>query len=143
MSNATITFTAKRSLVPGITVDDELSLAVTLSAFDLSTEVNKKTSRPMDGGPEESSLFYIGDSYSLTIMETGTVTLPNLSTTPLTTEYIEMFLRSVAASEAFTITSLDDGDAELDVQLVGTWSRQRRSSSFVNEFSYSFKVRTI
>ena len=97
----------------------------------------------MDGGPEESSLFYIGDSYSLTLMETGTVTLPNLSTTPLTTEYMEMFLRSVAASEAFTITSLDDGDAELDVQLVGTWSRQRRSSSFVNEFSYSFKVRTI
>lgn len=75
--------------------------------------------------------------------ETGTVTLPSAATTPLTTEYMEMFLQSVAASEAFTITNLDDSDAVIDVQLSGGWSRQRRSSAFVNEFSYSFTIRTI
>ena len=143
MSNAVIEFTAIRNLVSGVLSGEGISLAVVLSSFDQAPDVSKKTRRPMDGSAEEASLFYIGTTYSVTVMEDGTVTLPSAATTPLTTEYMEMFLHSVAASEAFTITSLDDSDATLDTQMIGTWSRQRRSSSFVNEFTYSFRVRTI
>lgn len=143
MSNATIEFTAIRNLVSGVTSGDTIQLDVSLTAFDLSPDINKKTSRPMDGSAEESSLFYIGSNISVSMLESGIVTLPSTATTPLTTEYVEMFLHSVAASEEFTITDLDNSDAALDVQLSGAWSRQRRSSAFVNEFAYNFKLRTI
>lgn len=141
MANATITFTAKRNLVSGVLVDDSVSLSVTLTAFDQSVNVNKKTSISMDGAEEQSSLFYIGQSYSISMLESGSVTFPDTTTTPLTTAYMDMFLHSVSASELFTITSLDDGDAAIEVQLQGGWSRTRRSAAFVNQFAYSFKVR--
>ena len=143
MSNAIIKFEATRNLVAGITEGDELSYAVTLTAFDPAPDVKKKTSRPMDGGPEESSLFYIGKTYSLAIAEEGTVTLPDTTTTPLTNEYMEMYFYSTAASEEHTITSLDAGNAELDIQMMGTWSPQRRSAAWVNQFAYNYRVRVI
>lgn len=143
MSNAIIAFAAKRNLVSGILVDDLISLGVTLTSFDQSVNVNKKTAIAMDGKEEQSSLFYIGEIYSLSMLENGTVTFPDTTTTPLTTDYMDMFLHSVAASEQFTITSLDDADVELDVQLQGAWSRNRRSAAFVNQFVYSFKVRVV
>jgi hypothetical protein len=140
--NCTITFTARRAFVSGITLNDTVSLNVELTAFDNSAEVNKNTITTKSG-ETSSSLFYIADSYRMEMTEYGTVTLPDTSTVDLTTEYTEMFLRSVANSEPFTITSLDDADASKDVQLVGGWSRSRRSAAYVNMFVYSFTVREV
>lgn len=140
--NCTITFTARRALVSGIAEDDTVALNVELTAYNMSTEVNKNTITTKDG-TVSSSLFYIADSYRMEMTPFGTVTLPDTSTVPLTTEYIEMYLRSTANSEPHTITSIDDSDASKDVQQVGRWSRSRRSAADVNLFTYSFTVREV
>ena len=77
----------------------------------------------------------------MTVTDGGLVTFEDTSDTPMTTAYMEMFLRSTDNSELFTITNLDDSDVEMDVQQTGTWSRTRRSAAFVDKFEYSFTVR--
>ena len=140
--NCTITFDAKNALVAGVTEGDEIILSVALTAFDLKTRTDKVVNTTKSG-KRSSSKFYQEDTYSMAVLSTGIVTFGNLSTTPLTTEYMEMFLRSVDNSEAFVVTSLDDSDSDIDVQLNGPWSRTRRSSADVAEFNYSFNVRKV
>lgn len=138
--NCTITFDAKNALVSGVTADDEIILSVAMTAFDLATKTNK-VMNTTKSGKESSSKFYAEDIYTMEILDGGLVTFENLSTTDLTTAYMEMFLRSVDNSEDFTITDMDDSDASIDVKLKGSWSRTRRSASFVDKFNYSFTVR--
>ena len=140
--NCTITFEAKRALVSGVTSGDEIKLDVELTAFDNTVEVNKSTNTTKNG-TVSSSLFYIADSYRMEMAEFGRATLGDGSVVPLATEYTEMFLRSVANSEIFTITSLDDSDASKSVKLMDAWSRSRRSAGYVNMFVYSFTVREV
>ena len=138
--NCTITFDAKNALVSGVTAGDEIILSVAMTAFDLATKTNK-VMNTTKSGKESSSKFYEEDTYSMEVLDDGLVTFENLSTTDLTTAYMEMFLRSVDNSEDFTITDMDDSDASIDVKLKGSWSRVRRSASFVDKFNYSFTVR--
>lgn len=141
--NAIITFSALRALTGSVLSGEEVSLNVLLTAFDQSTNVSKKTNVSPYTGRQRSTLFYIGRTWGIQIAEEGTVTLPDTSTTDLTADYVEMFLQSVSASEEFTITDIDNSDAEVIVQLDGSWSRQRRSVVDLNKFAYSFNVREV
>lgn len=140
--NCSITFDAKNALVSGINAAETVVLNVVLTSFDQSTRTDKVVNITKSGA-QSSSKFYEEDTYAMTFIDLGTVTKPDLSTVALTTEYVEMFFRSVDNSEAFTITDLDDSDATVDVTLSkGTgWSRNRASSAFINKFNYSTTVR--
>lgn len=138
--NCTITFSAKNALVAGVLAGDEIVLSVALTAFDLTTRTEKVTNTTKSGF-RSSSKFYEEDTYSMDVLPTGVVTFEDTSSTPMTTAYMEMFLRSVDNSEQFTITSLDDSNTEIDVKLNGAWRRSRASSADVDLFNYSFNVR--
>lgn len=139
MTNTVIVFTATRALVAGVISEEEISLALTLSAFDATPQVKKKVFEAKSGA-RESSLFSITDHYRCSIGEDGVVTLGDTSTVPLATEYLEMFFRSVVNDESFTMTNIDTG-ATMDCVLVGTWSRERPAASWIDEFRYTFTVR--
>lgn len=139
MSNCDISFVTKRSLVAGVLAGDEVTLHVELTQFDRKPDVNKKTNITLSNR-RSSSLFFIGNSWSVSATESGTVKLPNVSEVPLATEHWTMFFESVANNEEFTITNLDDGDAEMVVKLSSDWGYARRSAAYVDEFTYSFTV---
>lgn len=142
MSNAFISYTAKRGLVDGTDIDDSIGIAVTLTKFDHAVDV-QKTENTTLSGRQDSRLRYINDTWSVEVSEDGTVTLDDGSTVDLDGDYMEMFLRSVAASESFNMSNIDDSDNTIEVQLVGSWSRSRRSERNINSFSYSFKIRAV
>lgn len=142
MSNATITFIAKRALVSGtVALDDEISLHVTLTTFDPQANVRSDEITTLDGNTE-ASLYNITDSYSCQIIETGTVTLADTSTVALTPAYMECFFRSVAAREEFTITN-PDSTLEMTCTMPPKWTPQRRSAADLDKFGYSFSVKEV
>lgn len=130
MSNATITYNAKRKLQAGVNVDDVVVINVTLTAFNQSPDIKKTDSVSMSG-IQQSSLLYINETYQCTVVDDGSVATADM----------EQFLHSVAASESFAMTSIDDNDNQLTCKLSGSWSRTRRSSAYINSFEYSFSVR--
>ncbi len=141
-SNSQIIFTARRSLVSGVLLDDEIIMDVIFSKFDRSKRYEKKSIQTLSGD-RSSSLLYIEKTHKIEMVEFGTVTLPNLLSIDMTTEYVEMFFDSVANSEEFSITDLDNNDQEIVVQLLDSPSRSRRAISYVDRFIYSFGVNEV
>ena len=143
MSNCSITFTAKNELTSGVTAGDEITLNVILTAFDMTTNTNKKVNKTVSG-IERSSKFYVERMWGLTFVSGGTIDYPSLPSAALLTEHVEMFFRSVDNSETFFITDLDRSNVTIDVQMTGNESgRTRRSPVDVDKFDYSFNVRRV
>lgn len=126
----------------GVLLDDEIIMDVIFSKFDRSKRYEKKSIQTLSGD-RSSSLLYIEKTHKIEMVEFGTVTLPNLLSIDMTTEYVEMFFDSVANSEEFSITDLDNNDQEIVVQLLDSPSRSRRAISYVDRFIYSFGVNEV
>lgn len=141
-TNCTITFQAKRSLVTGVALDDTIQLDVMLTSFDKRPDINKQAIQTKNGD-RSSSLFFIKYNYQVSILPDGLVTLPSLATAPLNDRYLTMFFESVANSETFTITLIDDADSTVSAQLISDWSPERRSAVDVGRFAYSFTVEVV
>jgi len=140
VSDLTIVFEAKRNLVSGVLSGEEVSIVVPVSEFKRDTSTKNIENVTMDGR-QFSSKFYTSEFYNIKLLDIGTVILPDTSTTPLTTEYIEMFLYSVDNSEVFSITDIDKSNEEVDVKRMGSFSRDRVASMYLDRFYFSFKVR--
>ncbi len=142
MTNVVITYTAIRGLTDDVASGDEITMNVTLTKFSPSVELSK-TETKTKSGIQDSRLFYINNNWDIEIVEDGTVMLADESVVSLNADYMDMFLRSVAASEEFIITDIDDSDLEKTVQLDGSWSMTRRAANFINKFIYSFTIREV
>ncbi len=142
MSNVSITYTALRGLVDGTASGDEILMEVTVTKFSPSIEMSK-TETKTKSGIQDTRLFYTNDNWDIEVVESGTVTLADNSTAALNGDYMNMFLKSVAASEAFLITLIDEDDAEESVQLDGSWSIGRRAANYLNQFIYNFTIRRV
>lgn len=141
-TNSTITFQAKRALVAGVALDDTIQFDVMLTEFTKRPLVDKTSIKTKDGS-RSSSLFYIKYEHQVSLLPDGVVTLPNLTTTPLTEDYFDMFFESVANDETFSITMIDQADLAVDVQLSSDWTPERRSAADVARFAHSFTVEVV
>ncbi len=142
MSNVVITYTALRELVTGVSSGDQIEMSVDVTEFTPSYEWSK-TDKLTKSGIQDSRDFYANMNWSVTIAEEGTVTINDATTADLSGSYMNMFFNSVRASEEFTITNIDEDDAEVSVQLVAnsTPTITRRDPTFIDSFQYSFTIR--
>lgn len=128
MSNATLTFTATRSIPAPYGFGDLLGVELTLSAFDRTTKVSKSEKESMSGRIV-STLFYNTEDYSCKT---------SIKTTE--SDIMECFFKSTMNGEEFTLTNLDELDRVMTVKR-RSGSRARPNSFFVNDFEYEFTVR--
>lgn len=132
MTNTSVYFFPKRRLItPAPPTDTLYQIDLTLSAFDMTTEINSQESSTL-AGFYSRSLYSEVDNYSCTVADSTA-----------TTDEMRMFISSVIAGEQFYMTNLDESDRLMTVQLKGRPSRSRASAADVGQFRYQFTVMEI
>ncbi len=129
MSNTSIYFFPKRRLItPAPATDVLYQIDVTLTEFNLTTEIKSEENTTL-AGVYSRSLYSEIDRYSCACVEGEN-----------TEDKMRMFVSSVIEGEEFFMTNLDESDRLMTVQLTGRPQRQRASAADVGDFRYSFTV---
>jgi len=137
MSNTTVVFFPTERAIPAAP-DPETPYQIdfTATAVSRSDDLSKAETKTKSG-IVLSSKYYDKRVYTFTTAPAGRANEPSIAE-------MEMFAASVANSETFTVTLLDEADRVATVQCIGRVQQQDRASSVdVGVFPYTFTAREV